>query len=73
MLNRRDDTERLLDLVETLINDQKTKVEVKAWRNDPLQDRITHSLVKGIDEFIDEDVEEARQALTNPLKSSKDI
>ena len=39
----------------------KNKVEVKAWRNDAIQERITHSLVKGIDEFIDDDVEEARQ------------
>ena len=70
LLNRRDDaTERLLDFAETLINDQKDKkVEVKAWRNDPLQDRITHSLVKGIDEFIDEDVEEARQAVDKPIE-----
>ena len=70
LLNRRDDaTERLLDFAETLINDQKDKkVEVKAWRNDSLQDRITHSLVKGIDEFIDEDVEEARQAVDKPIE-----
>ena len=70
LLNRRDDaTERLLDFAETLINDQKDKkVEVKAWRNDSLQDRITHSLVKGIDEFIDEDVEEARQSVDKPIE-----
>ena len=70
LLNRRDDaTERLLDFAETLINDQKDKkVEVKAWRNDALQDRITHSLVKGIDEFIEEDVEEARQSVYRPIE-----
>ena len=70
LLNRRDDaTERLLDFAETLINDQKDKkVEVKAWRNDALQDRITHSLVKGIDEFIEEDVEEARQSVHRPIE-----
>ena len=70
LLNRREDaTERLLDLAETLINDQKDrKVEVKAWRNDALQDRITHSLVKGIDEFIEEDVEEARKAVAKPIE-----
>jgi 5-methyltetrahydrofolate--homocysteine methyltransferase len=32
-----------------------------------LQDRITHSLVKGIDRFIEEDVEEARKVATKPL------
>ena len=70
LLNRRDDaTERLLDFAETLINDQKgQKVKVKAWRSDALQDRITHSLVKGIDEFIEEDVEEARKAVAKPIE-----
>lgn len=70
LLNRREDaTERLLDFAETLINDQKDKkVEVKAWRNDTLQDRITHSLVKGIDEFIEQDVEEARKAVAKPIE-----
>ena len=69
LLNRREDaTERLLDLAETLINNQKDKkVEVKAWRSDALQDRITYSLVKGIDEFIEEDVEEARLASEKPI------
>lgn len=70
LLNRREDaTERLLDFAETLINDQKDrKVEVKAWRSYALQDRITHSLVKGIDEFIEEDVEEARKAVAKPIE-----
>ena len=70
LLNRRDDaTERLLDFAETLINDQKDqKVKVKAWRTDALQDRITHSLVKGIDEFIEEDVEEARMTVAKPIE-----
>ena len=69
LLNRREDaTERLLDLAESLINDQKErKVEIKAWRNEVLQDRITHSLVKGIDEFIELDVEEARLASEKPI------
>lgn len=70
LLNRRDDaTERLLEFAETLINDQKDKkIEVKAWRNEDLQERITHSLVKGIDEFIEDDVEEARQAVNKPIE-----
>jgi 5-methyltetrahydrofolate--homocysteine methyltransferase len=70
LLNRREDaTERLLDLADSLINDQKErKVEVKAWRNEAVQDRITHSLVKGIDEFIEYDVEEARIAVNKPIE-----
>lgn len=69
LLNRREDaTERLLEFAETLINDQKDrKVEIKVWRNDALQDRITHSLIKGIDEFIEEDVEEARLVSEKPI------
>ena len=62
MFDRKDDaTERLLDLAETL-KGQKNDVEVAVleWRNKPLQERITHGLVKGIDAFIVEDVEEAR-------------
>ena len=39
-----------------------------AWRELPLQDRITHSLVKGIDAFIEDDVEEARRSVSKPLE-----
>lgn len=70
LFDRRDDaTERLLDFAET-VKDQKKEGEVKTqeWRNDPLQDRITHALVKGIDAFIVEDVEEARQAVERPIE-----
>ena len=70
LFDRRDDaTERLLDFAET-VKDQKKEDEVKTqeWRNDPLQDRITHALVKGIDAFIVEDVEEARQAVERPIE-----
>jgi 5-methyltetrahydrofolate--homocysteine methyltransferase len=63
LLNRREDaTERLLDLAESFKGDKKiTEKEVLAWRSDSFQERLIHSLVKGIDEFIDEDVEDARQ------------
>ncbi|WP_370465575.1 methionine synthase [Mangrovimonas futianensis] len=70
LFDRRDDaTERLLDFAET-VKDQKKEGEVKTqeWRNDPLQDRITHALVKGIDAFIVEDVEEARQSVERPIE-----
>ena len=62
LLNRRDDaTERLLDLAESLKGDIKSNEKAIAeWRNLPIQERLTHSLVKGIDEFIEIDVEEAR-------------
>ncbi len=68
MLDRRDDaTERLLDYSEKHKSVKKEIVENLEWRNLPLQDRITHSLVKGIDRFIEEDVEEARKTSAKPL------
>ena len=62
LLNRRDDaTERLLDLAETFKGDYKVNEKAIAeWRNGSVQERLTYSLVKGIDEFIEIDVEEAR-------------
>ncbi len=62
LLNRRDDaTERLLDLAETFKGDFKVNEKaIQEWRNGSVQERLTHSLVKGIDEFIEIDVEEAR-------------
>ena len=64
LLNRREDaTERLLDLAESFKGDFKINEKaIQEWRNDSVQDRLTHSLVKGIDEFIEIDVEEARAA-----------
>ena len=68
MLDRRNDaTERLLDYSEKHKSVKKEIVENLEWRSQPLQDRITHSLVKGIDRFIEEDVEEARKVATRPL------
>lgn len=63
LLDRRDDaTERLLDLAETFKGETKTNEKaVQEWRSGSVQERLTHSLVKGIDEFIEIDVEEARQ------------
>ncbi|CAM4030294.1 MULTISPECIES: methionine synthase [Flavobacterium] len=63
ILNRRDDaTERLLDLAESFKGDFKVNEKAIAeWRSGSVQERLTHSLVKGIDEFIENDVEEARK------------
>ena len=61
ILNRRDDaTERLLDYAENISSSSNIEDKKEEWRELELQDRITHSLVKGIDKFIVEDVEEAR-------------
>tara|TARA_B100000902_G_scaffold146629_1_gene143689 strand:- start:135 stop:2813 length:2679 start_codon:yes stop_codon:yes gene_type:complete len=62
ILNRKEDaTERLLNYAETLSQSKNTSsLKKEEWRKDNLQNRITHSLVKGIDKFIIEDTEEAR-------------
>ena len=69
ILDMRDDaTERLLDFAETVKGTSKEKTADLSWRENPLQDRITHALVKGIDAFIIEDVEQARQEATAPIE-----
>ncbi len=79
LLNRREDaTERLLDLAESFKGDPSDSEQAKhfkanekaiaAWRNGTFQERLTHSLVRGIDEFIEIDVEEARQAAAKPIE-----
>jgi len=69
ILDRRDDaTERLLDFAETVKGDGKKQVVNLEWREKSLQERITHGLVKGIDQYIVEDVEEARLQVSKPLE-----
>lgn len=65
---RNDATERLLDFAESVKGQKKEQEDkILEWRSDPLQKRITHALVKGIDAFIIEDVEEARLASERPI------
>ena len=69
ILNRREDaTERLLDFAETVKGSKVEKALDLSWRENPIQDRITHALVKGIDAFIIEDVETARQESEKPIE-----
>jgi 5-methyltetrahydrofolate--homocysteine methyltransferase len=69
MLDRREDaTERLLDFAETVKGTREEKKADLSWREEPLQDRITRALVKGIDAFILDDIEEARQAVSKPIE-----
>jgi 5-methyltetrahydrofolate--homocysteine methyltransferase len=66
---REDATERLLDLAEAFKGIKKDDTEaVQEWRSYELQDRITHSLVKGIDKYILEDIEEARLHAEKPIE-----
>jgi 5-methyltetrahydrofolate--homocysteine methyltransferase len=63
LLNRRPDaTDRLIKLAERVKGKGKTAAtEDLAWRDAPVEERLKHALVKGIDRFIEEDVEQARQ------------
>ena len=68
ILDRRDDaTERLLDYSEKVKSVKKEKTEDLSWREQPLQERITYSLVKGVDKFIEEDMEAALKEARRPL------
>jgi len=69
ILDRRADaTERLLDFAETVKGSKKEKALDLSWRENSIQDRITHALVKGIDAFIIEDIEAARQEAEKPIE-----
>jgi 5-methyltetrahydrofolate--homocysteine methyltransferase len=68
LLNRRPDaTERLVEFAETVKSQGKTAVKDEAWREAPVEERLSHALVKGIVDYIDADTEEARQKLAKPL------
>ncbi|MDB9922204.1 methionine synthase [Polaribacter sp.] len=70
LLDRKEDaTERLLDIAELVKGTKKeSEAKILEWRNGSLQERITHSLVKGIDTFILEDIEIARQKAVKPIE-----
>lgn len=69
LLDRRADaTDRLLSFAESVAGTSKEKKVDQEWRKESLQDRITHSLVKGITDYIDQDVEEARQSVQQPIE-----
>ncbi|MBL7835093.1 MAG: methionine synthase [Cyclobacteriaceae bacterium] len=68
LLNRRDDaTERLLAFAENVKGSAKKKEQDDEWRTGTVEERITHSLVKGVIDYIDADTEEARQKYGKPL------
>jgi len=69
VLNRRDDaTERLLEIADNYKGKRgEAVVETLAWREKPVRERISHALVHGIDQYVVEDTEEARQLSTRPL------
>lgn len=81
LLDRRDDaTERLITFAETIRGTSKKPEKEDLWRTKPVQERITHALVKGITDFIDTDIEEARklypaslQVIEGPLMDGMNV
>ncbi|NQX40405.1 methionine synthase [Pedobacter steynii] len=68
LLNRRDDaTERLVEFADTIKSKGKEIVRDEEWRKESVESRLSHSLVKGIIEYLDADVEEARQKYPKPI------
>jgi 5-methyltetrahydrofolate--homocysteine methyltransferase len=68
LLNRRPDaTERLVKFAETVKQQGKVEVEADEWRSGTVEARLSHALVKGVVDFIEQDTEEARQKYGRPL------
>jgi 5-methyltetrahydrofolate--homocysteine methyltransferase len=68
LLNRRPDaTERLVTFAETVKQKGKVAVKDDEWRSGTVEERLSHALVKGITDYIDQDTEEARQKYPKPL------
>lgn len=68
LLNRREDaTERLIDFAETYKSEGKAEAKKEEWRSGSVEERLSHALVKGITEYVDDDTEEARQKHERPL------
>ncbi|WP_455218736.1 methionine synthase, partial [Kaarinaea lacus] len=71
ILNRHDDaTDRLLSIADKYKGDGSVQSKEKdlAWRDSPVAERLSHALVKGIDQYIVEDTEEARQQFDRPIQ-----
>ncbi|WP_286831713.1 MULTISPECIES: methionine synthase [Kordiimonas] len=70
ILNRRSDaTERLLEIADDFKgHGAKARVEDLSWREQPVEKRLEHALVKGIADYIQEDTEEARQKYARPIQ-----
>ena len=69
LLNRKPEaTERLLEYAETVKGSGKKKTIDLSWREQEVNQRLAHALIKGIVEFIDEDVEECRRNHERPIQ-----
>ena len=73
LFNRRPDaTERLIENAHLFQEKKEKEKSDEEWRKLPVKERIEHALIKGITEHIDEDIEEARKELGDPLKVIED-
>ena len=69
VLNRRPDaTDRLLAIADTVQGRGPKEAANLEWRSLPVRERLSHALVHGIDEFVVEDAEEARQQVEEPIE-----
>jgi 5-methyltetrahydrofolate--homocysteine methyltransferase len=69
LLNRRpDSTERLIAFAETVKKQDKAEAKEEEWRMASVEERLSHALVKGVADYIEQDIEEARQKYGRPLK-----
>ena len=70
LFNRRPDaTERLVDMAAKVIQDDESESDSArlAWRDNPVEERLAYALIRGVADFVEEDVEEARQKVARPL------
>ncbi len=69
LLNRRSDaTDRLVEFAKTVGKKDKQEEKEQEWRSLPVDERLKHALIHGISDYIDQDVEEARQQFDRPLQ-----
>ncbi|MCH8326004.1 MAG: methionine synthase, partial [Bacteroidetes bacterium] len=66
--SKKDATEKLLEYAETVKGKNKDETKSEEWRDLPVQERLAHSLVKGIVDYIEEDTEEARKNYSKPIE-----
>ncbi len=69
IFNRRSDaTERMIDFASRVKSEGKAEKKEEEWRSFPVEKRLEHALVKGIADFVDQDVEEIRTKVSRPLE-----
>jgi len=69
IFNKRDDsTERLLDVANDVVGEQRESKKDLTWRVGTVEERLSHALVKGINDYVVQDTEEARLIFTRPIE-----